>query len=309
MLMVIEGTSSIGVIDMLIDGVFSGGGIKGLALIGAYEEIEKRGFTFARVAGTSAGSIIAAFIAAGYTSKEIYTLFDELDVVSLLDQQRSKSSFPFIKWILLYLRMGLYKGAKLEKWLEEKLANKGLRTFADIPPQTLRIIASDLTNGQLLVLPDDLQRYGISPHTFSIAKAIRMSCSIPYFFEPVKLKTQTGVSVVVDGGVLSNFPIWLFEQENGKKTRPVLGLKLAQNIHGVPKNKVNNAFQLFEALFETMKDAHDARYISRKVEKDIIFIQTPGVATTEFKLSEEKKRALYEMGKKSASSFLRNWSY
>lgn len=295
---------------MLIDGVFSGGGIKGLALIGAYEEIEKRGFKFVRVAGTSAGSIIAAFIAAGYTSKEIYDLFAELDVENLLDQQKTNFKFPFAKWIHIYLRMGLYKGVKLEKWLSEKLALKGLRTFADVPPQALRVIASDLTIGQMLVLPDDLEKYGMSPNTFSIAKALRMSCSLPYFFEPVKLKTPTGTNVVVDGGVLSNFPMWLFEQANGgKKTRPVLGLKLSQHIHGVPKNNVNNAVKLFEALFETMKDAHDARYISRKLEKDIIFIRTPGFSTTEFQLTEEKKQELYDMGRNSAAAFLKTWSY
>lgn len=60
---------------MDIDGVFSGGGIKGLALIGAYEELESQGFTFNRVAGTSAGSIIAGFIAAGYSSQEMKNLF------------------------------------------------------------------------------------------------------------------------------------------------------------------------------------------------------------------------------------------
>ncbi|MFL6517624.1 MAG: patatin-like phospholipase family protein, partial [Bacillus sp. (in: firmicutes)] len=61
---------------MYIDGVFSGGGIKGFALIGACAEIENKGLRFVRVAGTSAGSIVAALIAAGYTSKEIYQLVD-----------------------------------------------------------------------------------------------------------------------------------------------------------------------------------------------------------------------------------------
>ena len=68
---------------MKIDGVFSGGGIKGFALIGAIEEIEKRGFQFERVAGTSAGSIVAALIAAGYRSGEIEQLLDELDLTKV----------------------------------------------------------------------------------------------------------------------------------------------------------------------------------------------------------------------------------
>lgn len=64
---------------MYIDGVFSGGGMKGVALVGAYEALEKRGFRFKRLAGTSAGSIIASFIAAGYTSAEIRQMMEELN--------------------------------------------------------------------------------------------------------------------------------------------------------------------------------------------------------------------------------------
>ncbi|MER2091063.1 MAG: patatin-like phospholipase family protein, partial [Sporosarcina sp.] len=56
---------------MWIDGVFSGGGLKGFALVGAYQVLEEKGYQFKRVAGTSAGSILASFIAAGYTAKEI----------------------------------------------------------------------------------------------------------------------------------------------------------------------------------------------------------------------------------------------
>ena len=53
------------------------------------------------------------------------------------------------KWLFLFWRLGLYKGNELEKWLAQVLAQKGLVTFADLPPQTLRVIASDLTNGRL----------------------------------------------------------------------------------------------------------------------------------------------------------------
>ena len=52
---------------MIIDGVFSGGGIKGFALVGGLQVLEERGFVFQRTAGTSAGSILAALVTAGYT--------------------------------------------------------------------------------------------------------------------------------------------------------------------------------------------------------------------------------------------------
>jgi len=294
---------------MNIDGVFSGGGIKGFALVGAFEELERRGFRFVRLAGTSAGSIVAALIAAGYTSKEIYQLIDELDLSKLLDERKTFIPFPLAKWLLVYWKLGLYKGNELEKWLNEKLMAKGLHTFADLPPQSLRFVASDISNGQMVVLPDDLRRYGIAPETFSIAKAIRMSCSIPYFFEPVRIRSNNGIDIIVDGGVLSNFPMWLFDQEDVKKVRPVLGIKLSPSEYEHEKHKINNAVQLFGALFETMKDAHDSRYISRKHAQNIIFIPTEGVLTVEFNLTEEKKQVLLELGRKQASAFLSTWSF
>ena len=63
----------------------------------------------------------------------------------------------------------------------------------------------------MMVLPDDLEKYGVSPDSFPVARALRMSCGIPFFFEPVRLKIGSGDTIVVDGGVLSNFPMWIFD--------------------------------------------------------------------------------------------------
>jgi NTE family protein len=194
--------------------------------------------------------------------------------------------------------------------LVAKLKEKGITTFADIPDGSLRIIASDLTNGRLIVLPDDLPKYGIHPASFSVARAVRMSCSLPYFFEPVRLATSTGSNIVVDGGVLSNFPIWLFYQNKKPiKRRPVLGIKLSANEKERPKRKIQNAIDMFTALFDTMKDAHDERHISSKHEKDIIFIPVEHIVSTEMELTEEKKLALIELGRSRTNEFLKSWSY
>jgi NTE family protein len=291
-----------------IDGVFSGGGIKGLALIGAYQALEEKGYKFKRLAGTSAGAVIAAFIAAGYSSRELLKIMDDIEISKLLDSN-AIISLPIIKWFRVYYRLGLYKGVALESWVEEKLKARGIYTFADLPPQSLRVIASDLSNGRLLVLPDDLEKYGIAKETFPVARAIRMSASLPYFFEPVKLRSLEGISFMVDGGVLSNFPMWLFDRENVKKVRPVIGVKLSHDLVGKPKKQIKNAIDMYEALFTTMKDAHDSRYISRKLEKNIIFIPTEGVLTTEFGLTPKKRAELIHYGKSKAEAFLQKWPY
>lgn len=294
---------------MDIDGVFSGGGIKAFALVGAYDEIERRGLNIKRVAGTSAGAILASFITAGYTSEEIYAILSELDTSDFLDERKTLLPIPMMKWLLLYWRLGLYKGDKLEQWIDKWLSKKGIKVFADLSRDSLRVIASDLTNGRLLVLPDDLKKYGIQRDTFPVAKAIRMSCSLPYFFEPVKLQTTTGSHIIVDGGVLSNFPMWLFITDQEKKVRPVLGVSLSQKLVDGQKNQIQNAIQMFTSLFETVKNAHDAKYISKQHAKDIIFIPSNDTFVAEFNLTDEKKQQLMRAGRKQAKRFFETWSY
>lgn len=290
---------------VLIDGVFSGGGLKGFALVGAYQVLEEAGYRFERVAGTSAGAIIASFIAAGYSGVEIEEMLQEQDFHELLDPRKTIIPLPIMKWLLLYRRLGLYEGTALENWFSDKLAEKGLYTFGDVPPGTLKLVVSDLTNGKMIVLPDDLQDYGIPAEHFPIARALRMSCSIPFFFEPVKLRTLAGETIVVDGGVLSNFPMWIFKGENGESIRPVIGMKLSRRQDEIPARKIKNGLQLFEALFSTMKNAHDKKYISRKDEKDIIFIPVDDYQATQFDLNEEQKDTLLEEGRIRAAQFLR----
>lgn len=292
---------------MLIDGVFSGGGLKGFALVGAYQVLEEKGYRFHRVAGTSAGAILASFIAAGYTAKEIEMMLDEQDFQVLLDPRKTIIPLPLMKWFLLYWRLGLYQGKALENWFLEKLAAKGVYTFSDLAPGKLKLVASDLTNGKMIVLPDDLEGYGLSAETFPIARALRMSCGIPFFFEPVRLKVGKGETIVVDGGVLSNFPMWIFNDENGKTERPVLGLRLSRSQEEMPGHNIDNALDLFEALFSTMKNAHDERYISRKHERNIIFIPVDDYSATQFDMDQETKESLMDAGRNSTLTFLKSW--
>jgi NTE family protein len=292
-----------------IDCVFSGGGIRGYALIGAIKAIEERGLSFVRVAGTSAGSILAAFVAAGYTADELEQLMEEINLEQFLDARKSFILTSVVKWFFLYWRLGLYKGQVLEKWLEEKLLIKGIRVFGDLSEGALKIVASDVTNSRMIVFPDDLPRYGYDPKTFSIAKAIRMSAGIPYFFEPVRLDQDKTNPLVVDGALLSNFPVWLFEQKREERKRPLLGIQLSPSLENRPTNEIKNAIGLFKALFETMMDAHDLRYISRSLEKDIVFIPVKNVLTREFSITFEQKKEMIQVGHQRTINFLKQWAY
>lgn len=294
---------------MRIDAVFSGGGVKAFAYLGVLESLEKHQFQIERVAGTSAGAIISAFIAARFTSEEIKAIMKELDITLFMDPPLITKYLPFTKWFFLYFQLGIYKGDKLEEWLKVKLQEKNIHTFKDIKTGYLKIIVSDLSLGKLVVLPDDLPKiYGINPDTFPIAKAVRMSAGFPYFFMPKKLKGKSeGKSVIVDGGLLSNFPLWVFSKHKNL-LRPVLGVKLTENVNMNNEiNKINNALNMFQALFLTMKQAHDTRYISKTEEKNILFVPVGDMKATYFQINEKEKEELADIGRERANLFLNKW--
>ncbi|WP_078597088.1 patatin-like phospholipase family protein [Evansella clarkii] len=294
-----------------VDGVFTGGGLKAFAFVGAIRELHKKGIGFERAAGTSAGALVAALIKAGYTSTEMEYLFEEMDAEQLLEPSRLPILSSFYRWLRVYKSMGLYKGRRFEDWVFTVLKQKGIITFGDLEPGSLKMIASDLTHGRLVVLPDDLVHYGLIPEQFSIARAVRMSCSLPFFFEPVKLVSNEGQrALVVDGGVLSNFPIWLFFSEEMKNpVRPVLGLRLSPAADYTSPMEIKNAFNMLHSLFETMRQAHDQRHIATKFERNIIFIPTEDIPVTQFSLDVEMKERLIAAGAKSTGKFLKAWSY
>ncbi|PYZ98595.1 hypothetical protein CR205_08435 [Alteribacter lacisalsi] len=296
---------------MKVDGIFAGGGVRGLAFAGALNVLEKKGIEFERVAGTSAGAVTAAFISAGFTGGEIYDLLSEMDLKQLLDPRRAMFPFPFLRWLTMYRKIGLYKGSEFENWLIEVLKRKNVSTFEDLPEGSLKMVASDITNGRYVVLPDDLPMYGRIPEKFSVARAIRMSCSIPFFFEPVKIYDgRVKASYIVDGGVLSNFPMWIYKKRNQKRlTRPVLGFRLSPELEETQPRKIKNAMQFTYAMVETMRTAHDQRYISRDLAKDVVFIPVQGVKTTDFALTDEQKKNLVLQGEMHTEAFLKKWSH
>jgi NTE family protein len=190
-----------------VDAVFEGGGVKGIGLVGAVAATEARGFVFENVAGTSAGAIVAALVAAGYSAAELEREMKAVDYRKFRDKDLLDRIPVLGPALSLGFERGIYEGAYFERWLDGLLAEKGKRTFGDlVMPEyaddprfryKLQVIAADISRGKLLVLPRDIGDYGLEPDELGIARAVRMS--IPFFFEPVKLAE----SCIVDGGVLS----------------------------------------------------------------------------------------------------------
>ena len=293
---------------MKIDCVFSGGGVKAYAFIGALKSMYEKGITIERVAGTSAGAILAAFVTADIKWDEMEKLINEINLKQFLDAPLLSEKIPFTKWLLLYFQLGLYKGDVFEKWLYNVLADKGIITFQDIREGYLKIIVSDISLGKLIVIPDDLERvYGLDKRSFNVATAIRMSASFPYFFMPKEIKSkQNKRSYIVDGGLLSNFPLWVF-RKNNKDARPVLGITLSDSLEETQPTNINNALDMLQALFQAMLRAHDTRYISKSMQDNIVFIPVKNIKTTDFSITDEQKESLIQLGKEKSDQFLKFW--
>ena len=182
----------------------------------------------------------------------------------------------------------------------------------------LRVVASDITAKRMIVLPQDIARYGEEPDRLSIARALRMSMSIPIFFEPVKLKNQkTGQTHhIVDGGMLSNYPIWLFDAPVGVNPEwPTFGFDLynpsekgdGQGSWPDEVGEIKSVVALVGALWDTMFSAADRRYIAKRHWARTIAIDNCSIAATDFDLSEEQKNGLWMSGVNAAKEFMKKW--
>ena len=323
----------LGVISFPADGVFQGGGIKGLAIAGALVEFEAndrlRVERWVNVAGTSAGAILAAYLAAGHTAVELAALIDRAPFPSFQDWGPGGKFLGGARNLLR--RHGLVRGEEFRRWFDQEL---GGMTFAAVksepdpdgaPPEhpyRLRMIAADVTNQRLLVLPEDLHRYRlpdeagvIDPDRFKIADAVRMSLSIPYFFPPVDLiDAESGEpATIIDGGTLSNFPVWLFDTDRRDPRRPTFGLRL---VGGRPVGGGARMFlrrlgwpaALAADIVDTLSGAWDDRFVSRSVRVRTCTVDGDDVGTTDFDLSQAKRDELIRGGERAARGFLATYN-
>jgi NTE family protein len=210
--------------------------------------------------------------------------------------------------------------------MTELLAAKNVTTFADLlrTPSTddlryrykVQIIASDLTGRCLLVLPRDAEKLGLDdPDALDVAQAAHMSMSIPIFFEPVRFRNPKTRQehIVVDGGILSNFPVWLFDSD-GPPEWPTFGLKLVEAnpeqdtlADTLPPGPITGIVAYIKSLVSTMIEAHDRLYLEQDQFVRTITIPTQGVGSTDFDLTPNQEQQLFDAGRSAAETFLQSW--
>lgn len=321
--------------------VFEGGGVKGIAYVGAMNVLEKEGIlkNIKRVGGTSAGSINAVLFAAGFSNQETLKILNKLDFNDFKDD-----SWGVLRDMnRLREEYGWYKGDYFKEWISDLLYQKTgspnitFKALKEHSGKDLYVYSSNLstTFGEVYS-PEHTPR-------MRVVDSIRRSMSIPLFFSAVRDDRK---DVFVDGGVINNYPVKLFDREKyledgslkripkyyeeenkslaskSPKSSPyiynkeTLGFRLdsAKEI-GVfrdaaePKHhEIENFLDYTMQLIKTILATQDSQHLHTDDWHRTVYIDTLGVGTTEFDLSESRKKELVVSGKKAAENYINWWS-
>ena len=304
----------------------------GVAHVGALEVLDRAGYRFARVAGSSVGAVVGALVAADMPVARISEVLSGLDFGSLTDRSLIDRVPVLGPLASIVLDNGVYEGDELHRLVADLLRDEcGVETFADLRiagtdhlpvEQRYRLVVTvtDTTRGELVRLPWDYERlYGLDPDTMSVADAVRASASIPFFFEPVQLRAADGlVSTLVDGGVLSNFPIDLLDRRDGKAPRwPTFGVKLLPVLPGQADRLLpglgliqHGPVGLAADLVTTVLVGRDQSRLSLPwVAARTIRVDTGSISSVDFGITPDEVAGLLEAGRTAATSFLATWDF
>jgi NTE family protein len=274
--------------------VFEGGGVKGIAYAGALQVLTDCGIMpqIKQVAGTSAGAITAALVALGYTAPEIKSIIMSLNFKDFEDG-----------WdpLRLATQYGLYKGDAFLSWIRKmidaKATNGANATFADLYNQ----------NGiGLYVFATDLNIYNIKQFSHldtpnvPIAEAVRASMSIPMFFKAWKFSNnQPDNHMYVDGGVVLNYPLTVFDNPQNPDNPQTIGFYLYdRNGNKKPSSLTyDQPIDYCKSLFETLLDSQNIDFANNEaMEKRTVKIDDFGIAATDFEITQQQKEQLYKSG-------------
>ncbi len=287
-------------------GVFQGGGCRTAAFVGAYREALERGVRFTEVAGTSAGSLIAALIGAGASPIQLEKLLENLNFSEFLvdvDREAKRGVGGGIlskfspQWANLIFDKGFYSSRAIGSWLDTKLSEllpkiSGPITFKDLPTTT-HIVSTDINSSRVKIWNRIL-----TPNEY-VSTAVRASCSIPLFFQPVEKRH-------VDGGVISNLPAFVYSDDpSSLATRPLASRILAFSLEAEPKTaEEGSTISYLEKLVNVVIDGSQDLQLGMQRGVHVIRIPTGQIRATDFKkITKDDTKNLVENGKKATRQF------
>lgn len=228
---------------MKIGLALSGGGIRGAAHVGAIKALEENGIKIDAVAGTSAGSIVGALYAMGYTTDEMYKLFNYFSksVMSI----SPRYFFGGIKEKKGIQLGGLTSGENIELALEEAAKLKNIKTIKDIE-MPIAIPTTDLISDREIIFTNNQDMQGEEYiHDIEIGKAVRASCSFPGMYAPLEYDKYQ----FADGGIFDNLPA---EQTRKLGVDKVISIKFKLKSPRKQKTLYNIAMQSLDLMTENL---------------------------------------------------------
>ncbi len=309
--------------------VFEGGGIRGVAYAGVLKELEIAGITkdISRVGGTSAGAITALMVSLGFSSKEIYEIISETKF-----QKFNDGKFIFFGgFSRLAGQYGWYRGNEFIKWLEIIIKNKTKNpeiTFKEMQEKgykQLYVTATCMNKQKLLVF---------SAETYpqmKVKDAVRISMSIPLYFEAVFIdslgkvyennKKNKNLDIVVDGGIIGNFPIFIFDSiatnaSNHKIRIPnykTIGVRIDSDSQiksdsigqGLAPIAINKISDYLEAFYIIVIESLNRNQLIPEDWERTISVSSVGINPKVKKLTTSQKMALIKSGEQNTLLFLK----
>jgi NTE family protein len=299
------------------DLLLGGGGVRGLAHVGALAAVEEAGYEVQRVAGASAGAIAGALVVAGVAPARMRQLAHDLDyrgfaLADLIDRATSTRGLARL------LERRAPEPVDPRAWLAELLAEHGIETFgdlrvddpdADLPEgrhYRLVVRCLDVVHRRAVRLPWDYPRYGLDPDEQSVADAVRASMSVPFVFAPVPVGPlgDERAGLLVDGGLTSGFPVTVWDRRDGRDARwPTFGIRLLPRDRRPVRPDGNLAF--LRALLDTMLESGDATEPTDvRDEERTVRIDTSGLRALDLGTDQTATDELFEAGRRAMRAFL-----
>lgn len=298
--------------------VLSGGGVKGISLCGVLKYLrdiiwKDNKLNIKKIAGTSAGSIVASILALGYTYEEIDSIIMNTDYDKICDDKIGyiRDALNFVKdW-------GIAPGEYLYEFMGELVQRKTGNceyTINDLYKQhnIMLVIAGTNVNRQKTEY-----FYPGQTGDIPIRKAVRISMSIPLLFEPVEYNS----CLYVDGGLLDNFPIHTFDKETPDDYEAkmgccapnpkTLGIKILtiddkETYYNDKYEDINTLPCYIYQLLDTLLLDNDRRIMLPQNNLRTITIVTKSLPLSQFKLSEIEKNELVKNGHDACVEFFKN---
>lgn len=282
--------------------ILSGGGIKGICILGALNYVYKKKLVkmtqLKSIAGSSVGALIGVMLCLGYTPYQLYYEYKHLDVSTILD--------PDISNLIEYY--GLDTGYKFVSYIQKMFKGRGHSeniTFKELYEKTGIHLILTGTNVNLRVT--EYFDYTNTPNT-KVIDGMRVSFSFPFYFTSPKFKD----CYYVDGGLLDNFPVHLFHNASPSD---VMAIKLKKiRDHQTPPipRKINNLESYVHALINCFLE--EIEYLKSTTNKDTylnstMFIEENEVAIMDLNLSHERLEYLYQTGFETAKKYTHSKEY